>query len=323
MFVKHKRYTAAGHPPPINSPGARVLLWDSEQTAAYYAGTPVPPLPTEDDGEDLLDRNEAAALLEVSAKSWDTYKHTPEITPHLVKVKGVEHCPRRIVTAYRSARQAGPGDAAKPGRPHGSGDMVPRDEIPREIGALLEEDPAVTSKTVMTELGLSYVTVTRTLARLRGEHIADLITSQPDLTPQDAARQLGYPTAVHRTAIAHAQTEIRARAARPYIQEIADTLAGAGLAEHQDVTVTHLADDHIAAALVLSHGAPAPALVWDERSGWRTATSRRHPIRRNTGQPPQGEPIGDSDGAPRPAPAQLLAALTARTDRTDEATRQN
>ncbi|MEV5583023.1 hypothetical protein AB0L39_31240 [Streptomyces parvus] len=40
-------------------------------------------------------------------------------------------------------------------------------------------------------------------------------------------------------------------------------------------------DDRVVAALVLDvdHApAPAPAVVWDERYGWRTAASRRHPI---------------------------------------------
>ncbi|GGO58815.1 DUF6292 family protein [Streptomyces lasiicapitis] len=308
-FAKHKPYTAEDFPAPISSDDARVLLWDSEQTAAHYADEPVPALPDTDDDQDLLDRNEAAALLQVSPRSWDTYKTDPQIKPHLVKIKGVEHCPRHIAAAYQAARQAGPGRAGNPGRPRGSGDMVPRDEIPQRVSALLDVDAAVTSKTVMAELGLSYVTATRSLSRLRGERVADLLATDPTLTPAAAASQLGYPTAVHRTAIAYARTELRARAVRPYVQDVADALASDGLAQHQDVAVVHVADDVLAAAVVLAFNAPVPALVWDERFGWRTATSRRHPIGRESGRPPEGEGTRYLSAEQQPSPQEVLAAV--------------
>ncbi|MFI7005553.1 DUF6292 family protein [Streptomyces sp. NPDC050145] len=290
-FIKRKPYTAPGFPAPISSDGARVLLWDREQTAAYYAGTPVPQLPAVDDGQDLLDRSEAAAVLKVAVSSWDAYKSHPRIRPHLVKVKGVDHCPRRVVEAYRTARDTGPGHTGSTGRPTGSGDMVPRDEIPARVGALLDIDPAVTSKTVMGELGLSFAAATRALSRLRGARIADLITTEPTLEPAAAALRLGYPKVTHRAATAYAVTELRARAARPYVQEVADALAAEGLAVRQDVDVVHVADDVVAAAVVLAADAPVPALVWDERWGWRTAANRRHPIGRETGAPPVGDGI--------------------------------
>ncbi|MBO1332556.1 hypothetical protein [Streptomyces sp. VRA16 Mangrove soil] len=321
-FAKHKPYTAEGFPAPISSAGARVLLWDREQTAAYYTGEAIPTLPEGGGEEDLLDRNEAAALLGVSPKSWDTYKTHPEIQPHLVKIKGVEHCPRRIVTRFEDARKAAPGRAGNKGRPRGSGDMVPRDEIDARVGELLDADAAVTSKTVIEELGLSYVTATRALTRLRGARIADLLEAQPALTGEKAAAHLNYPTAVHRTAIAYARTELKARTWQPYVQQIADQLAAEHLAEPQDVAMVQVADDVVAAAVVLADGAPAPALVWDERWGWRTATSRRHPIGKETGQPPQGDGIRYISPAPQPRAEDILNVLTesrreSRTPTTD------
>ncbi|MER6734582.1 hypothetical protein [Streptomyces puniciscabiei] len=308
-FRNKKPYADEDFPPLISSEGARVKLWDSEQTAAYLAGRPVPELPQEDDEQDLLDRNEAAAELGVSPKTWDkNYKTHPQIAPHLTVIKGVEHCPRGIVQAFRTGKDAS-ADTSPKGRPKGSGDMVPRDEISARVGDLLDEDPAVTLATVQERLGLSYAAAARALPRLRGERIADLVQAEPDLTPEEAATRLGYPTAVQRTALASAATELRARQVQPYLQRVADVLAGAGLAEAQDVRVQRLEGDVLAAAVALS-GSGAPAVVWDERYGWRTAVSKRHPIGKETGTPPEGEGIRYLSEHQQPEPSELLAALT-------------
>ncbi|MFI1177821.1 hypothetical protein [Streptomyces melanogenes] len=310
-FRNKKPYADADFPPLISSEGARVKLWDSEQTTAYLAGRPVPALQQEDDEQDLLDRNEAAAELHVSPKTWDkNYKTHPQIAPHLTKVKGVEHCPRGIVAAFRTGKDA-TADTGPKGRPKGSGDMVPRDEISARVADLLDEDPAVTLATVQERLGLSYAAAARALPRLRGERIADLLQDEPDLSPQDAATRLGYPTAVQRTALAGAATERRARQVQPYLQRAADVLVGAGLAQAQDVRVQRLDNDVLAAAVVLS-GSGAPALVWDERYGWRTAVSKRHPIGKESGTPPEGDGIRYLSEHQQPAPSELLAALTDR-----------
>lgn len=307
-FRNKQPYTDEDFPPLISSEGARVKLWDSEQTAAHLDGRPVPAIPDEDDDQDLLDRNEAAAELGITPKTWDDYKTHPQIAPHLTKVKGVEHCPRGIVKAFRTAKGTSPAASPK-GRPKGSGDMVPRDEISTRVGALLDEDPAATLATVQERVGLSYAAAARALPRLRGERIADLLQAEPDLTPEDAATRLGYPTAVQRTALASAATELRARQVQPYLQRVADVLVGAGLAEQQDVTVQRLEGDVLAAAVALT-GSGTPALVWDERYGWRTAVSRRHPIGKETGAPPEADGIRYLSEDQQPEPAELLAALT-------------
>ncbi|MFJ8086278.1 hypothetical protein ACIQ6Y_37655 [Streptomyces sp. NPDC096205] len=308
-FRNKQPYTAEDFPPLISSEDARVKLWDSEQTAAHLAGRPVPALPDEDDDQDLLDRNEAAAELGITPKTWDSYKTHPQIAPHLIKVKGVEHCPRGIVQAFRAAKSASADTGPKGGRPKGSGDMVPRDEISARVGALLDEDPAVTLATVQERLGLSYAAAARALPRLRGERIADLLQAESELTPEAAATRLGYPTAVQRTALASAATELRARQVQRYLERVADVLVGAGLAEQQDAVVQRVEGDVLAAAVLLS-GSYAPALVWDERYGWRTAVSRRHPIGKETGTPPEGDGIRYLSEEQQPDPAELLAALT-------------
>ncbi|MDX2763952.1 hypothetical protein [Streptomyces europaeiscabiei] len=308
-FRNKQPYADKDFPPKISSDEARVKLWDSQQTAAHLAGRPVPELPQEDDEQDLLDRNEAAAELGVSPKTWDkNYKTHPQIAPHLTTVKGVEHCPRGIMQAFRTGKDAG-ADAGPKGRPKGSGDMVPRDEISARVGDLLDEDPAVTLATVQERVGLSYAAAARALPRLRGERIADLLQAGPDLTPEEAAARLGYPTAVQRTALASAATELRARQVQPYLQRVADVLVGAGLAEAQDVRVQRLEGDVLAAAVALS-GSSAPALVWDERYCWRTAVSKRHPIGKETGTPPEGDGIRYLSEHQQPEPSELLAALT-------------
>lgn len=309
-FRNRQPYTAKDFPPLISSDGARVKLWDSEQTAAHLAGDPVPALPPEGDEQDLLDRNEAAAVLAISAKTWDDYKTHPQIAPHLTKVKGVEHCPRGIVKAFRTAKHSN-ADTGPKGRPKGSGDMVPRDEISTRVGELLDEDPEVTLATVQERVGLSYAAAARALPRLRGERIADLLQAEPDTTPKDAAARLGYPTAVLRTALVSAATEVRARQVQPYVQRVADALASAGQGEQQDVRVQRL-DGEVLAASVLLSGSGTLALVWDERYGWRTAVSRRHPIGRETGTPPEGDDIRYLSEEQQPEPAELLAALADR-----------
>ncbi|MEV8536145.1 DUF6292 family protein [Streptomyces sp. NPDC051211] len=323
-----KPYAAEGHPAPISSPTSRALLWDAEQTKAFYAGKPVPALPAEDDDEDLLDRHEAAALLGVSVKSWNKYKSDKDVAAGMVlvpkasddsdkdmaagagpvpKADGTEHWPRRLVLAYKNQR---PGRGAGGGRREGSGDMIPRDQILPRIAELLDDNPAITVEAVSDTLGITKFPTAQTgLATLRGRRIADLVEAQPGLDPKDAAIQLGYPTATHRGAIAIAERELGARSAKPYLQHTADFLAAAGIAKQAEVEMRQPDGEHIAAAVPLDTDQPAAALVWDSRYGWRTSTSRRHPIGKATDTPPEGEGIRYLGSGLRPEPEELLAAL--------------
>ncbi|MFF3326936.1 hypothetical protein [Streptomyces sp. NPDC002889] len=204
-FRNRKLYAAPGHPAPISSAGARVLLWDAEQTDAFHAGRPVPALAPAGDGEDLLDRNEAAAELGVAPRSWDSYQRaTPDVAAQGVVVAGVEHWPRGVVVAFKQAR---PGRQAATGRPLGSGDAVPRAELSARVDALLQTDPAVTTAQVMAGLGVSYSTAQKALVRLRGTRVAELMKADPRLSVDEAAARLGYPPAVRRGAVAEAERQ--------------------------------------------------------------------------------------------------------------------
>ncbi|THA53238.1 DUF6292 family protein [Streptomyces sp. A1136] len=306
-----KPYAAEGHPAPISSPDARNQLWDSEQTNAFYAGEPIPELPQVDDDEDLLDRHEAAQVLGIEPVTWNTYKKDPALAAGMVLVpagpKGTEHWPRRLVLAYKDSR---PGRGAGGGRREGSGDMIPRDEILPRIAELLDADPAVTVETVSDTLGITkFPTAQSGLATLRGRRIADLVEQQPGLDLKDAALQLGYPAITHRAAVAFAERELRARGAQPYLQHTADVLAAAGIAQQAQVEMRQLDGGAVAAAVLLDTGQPAAAAVWDSRYGWRTSTSRRHPIGKDTNSAPEGEGIRYLGSGLRPEPEELLAAL--------------
>ncbi|MEU3708386.1 DUF6292 family protein [Streptomyces anulatus] len=309
-FRNKKPHTQKGHPDPISSPTSRALLWDSEQTKAFYAGEPVPALQDTDDDEDLLDRHEAAAELGVVPNSWLKYKSDPRLAEHVVLVPendGTEHWPRHVVRSFKAAR---PGRGAGGGRRTGSGDMIPRDQILPRIAELLDANPEVTIGEVSETLGITkFPTAQAGLAQLRGQRVADLVEATPGLEPAAAAEQLGYPTATRQGAVTIAEAELRARGARPYLQQVAEALADAGVADPAEVEVRRLGDDHLAAAVPLAADQSVPALVWDERYGWRTAISRRHPIGKDTGAAPTGEGIRYLGRGIKPTPAELLDQL--------------
>ncbi|MEU6896342.1 hypothetical protein ABZ934_32315 [Streptomyces sp. NPDC046557] len=192
-------YTAPGFPDAISSAGAQVLLWDRQQVEAHLAHRTMPALPLQDSDDDLLDRQEAAAMAGVQPRSWDGYKKDPRLATHTVKVCRVEHWPRGIVQRFTASRGV---PSQPPGRPTGSGDMVPRDLLPGRIAKLLDADPAVTAAHTVDVLGVSVTTAQKHLAQARGARIADLLRVEPALDPEEAAVRLGFPAAVRRTAIA-------------------------------------------------------------------------------------------------------------------------
>ncbi|MET9039878.1 hypothetical protein [Streptomyces mirabilis] len=101
----------------------------------------------------------------------------------------------------------------------------------------------------------------------------------------------------------NAATELGAREVQPYLQRVADVLVGAVLTDAQDVQVQRLKGEVPAAAVSLSPSGTPPAIVWDERYGWRTAVSRRHPIGKEAGVPPEGEGIRYLGAEQQPEPA--------------------
>ncbi|GAA3043820.1 hypothetical protein GCM10017562_00790 [Streptomyces roseofulvus] len=104
-------------------------------------------------------------------------------------------------------------------------------------------------------------------------------------------------TTVRRQAL----TELRARTATTYLTAVTDALRTAGLTTDTAPAVEQTREDRLRAAVLLTPDAPAPAVVWEEDTGWRTA-SRRHPY-----TAPDTCPL--LPGTPQPAPDALLAAL--------------
>ncbi|MEU9998086.1 hypothetical protein [Streptomyces sp. NPDC050848] len=283
-----KPYAEPGFPAPVSSPGSRTLLFDGDQVDAYLDGAPIPVLPQAGGDDDLLDRRECAELLGVSPRSWDSYKGHELVAPHLVVVGGVEHWPRHAVAAFqvgRSKKSAG-------GRPKRVGDQVPREQLRDRTAPFLDADPT-TAAGVTAELGGHRDTAQAALTQLRAERIADVLDANPSLTPTAAAEQLGYPAALVR----RAPPAGRSRPARPRLRAVprrrrpgprGGPLGHRGYAP----AIQHLPGDVCAAAVVRDGPhTPAPALVWDERYGWRTSPSRRHPLGKDTADRPAGEGI--------------------------------
>ncbi|MEU1088076.1 DUF6292 family protein [Streptomyces sp. NPDC005576] len=303
----HSAHLAEGFPAPISSPGARNRLYDGEQTDAHLSGRPVPALPDTESDDDLLDRRECAAVRGVSPRSWDVYKNRPETAEHLVVVGEVEHWPRSVART-RTGRTL----TAAVGRPARTGDQVPRDQLLARTAPLLDADPGITAAGVVAALGVHRDTAQDALLRLRADRMADLMAADPGLTAQQAAQNLGYPPAQTRRAVVRAQTVLRARQAAPYLASVARELHRAGwTSADSDPVVQHPADDVVAAVIVLdgTH-VPAPALVWDERAGWRTAISCRHPLGKGAAVPPPGDGIRHLATGATPHPGVLRDALT-------------
>ncbi|MEU3323846.1 DUF6292 family protein [Streptomyces sp. NPDC006785] len=311
-YTRLKPYEAAGFPAPVSSKESRTRLYDGEQVDAYLMGKPVPPLPEVEDDGDLLDRRECAALLGVSPRSWDVYKNDPALTEARVEAGGVDHWPRRAVKAFQAARPGRDAAATRGGRPTRTGDQVPRDQVPALTAELLDADPTISAATVTARLGVHRDTAQQALIRLRADRIAGHIENHPTLTPAEAAAQLGYPAGQVRRATARAGTVLRARRAAPYLADVATALHRAGWTTEQAAPDVQLpGDDRVVAALVLDcDQAPAPALVWDERYGWRTAASRRHPITKGAVPPSEGGGVRYLTGGITPPPGDVVAALT-------------
>jgi hypothetical protein len=199
-----KAAQAPGRPAPISSPGARTLLWDAEQQDAWAAGESVPPLPEEDLPDDLLDRQEAAALLDppVLPAVWGRYaRQDATLLKARREVAGVDHWPRGVILAWEKGRPGDEGKRERGGRPRGTGDLLPREEIRPRAAALLAADPAVTAAAVADAIGVHDDTATRALAQLRADAVAELLHTDPHTTAETVVAQLGYPIRLARSAL--------------------------------------------------------------------------------------------------------------------------
>ncbi|WP_258177362.1 DUF6292 family protein [Streptomyces solincola] len=314
-YRNSRRHLAEGFPAPVTS--GRVPLYDAEQVDAYLAGRPVPAVPAVEDDQDLLDRDEAAALRGISPRSWDKYRSDPQLASVAVRVGGVEHWPRRAVREFAPSRRSGAagGQCAAGGRRRGAGDQVPREELPALVAELLEEDAAISAAAVVQALGVHRDAAQYALLRVRAERMADVMEADPELTPQQAAQRLGYPAGQVRRAAVRAQTVLRGRRAADYLAAVLQALAAEGWTTQREMELHYPADDVVVASVVLDGpGAPdgVPGLVWDERAGWRAAASRRHPLGAAAAQQPTPGAAGSFlAGDLTPDAAELIRAVTA------------
>ncbi|WP_433860326.1 DUF6292 family protein [Streptomyces kronopolitis] len=308
-FSNRQLHRAPGHPRPISSEHAKVLLWDGAQTDAYNAGTPIPSLPELDDDSDLLDRNEAATTVGVKPSSWDTYKAAPSLASRMVRVKGVEHWPRGTILAWKAAR---PGYAAGTSRPKGAGDLVPRDMMHTRTAPLLDADPAVTGKAVAEALGVHLQTAQTALGQLRAQRIAERLRDRPGRSAVDVATELGYPAKAVRRAVTLAEAYHRAHNIRPYLASVTQALTAAGITPGEPAV--RVGDDGQACvSLTLGPDTAVAALVWHEQYGWFTSPSRRHPIpSKAAGRPPAGEGIRYLGQSVTPQAEEIAAAVLDR-----------
>ncbi|MEU6688304.1 hypothetical protein [Streptomyces sp. NPDC046832] len=133
---------------------------------------------------------------------------------------------------------------------------------------------------------------------------------QRGVSAAQAAAALGYPAGLTRRAGIRAEAIVRGREARPYLADVARAVHARGwTTTYTPPPVQHPEGDECFAALVLvSPTAPAAALVWSERHGWRTSTSRRHPLGRGA-WPPPGPGVRHLATGTTPDPADLVKAL--------------
>jgi hypothetical protein len=180
--------------------------------------------------------------------------------------------------------------------------MVPRDQLHDRVQLFLDADPAVGSARIADALGVDRGVAQRALIRLRARHIADLLDHDPALTPEQAADTLAYPPIVRRAALAQAVVELRARTATAYLAGIAAALHTAGLTTTDQAPAVERKDAALRAAISLDWHRTARVLVWEEQTGWRTVTRRRHPY-----TDPTTHPL--LTGNTHPTSAELLAAI--------------
>ncbi|MFF9458646.1 hypothetical protein [Streptomyces flaveolus] len=155
-----------------------------------------------------------------------------------------------------------------------------------------EADPALTAAAVTDHLGVHRNTAQAALTALRAERMAVLM-EQRALTAAQAAAALDYPVSQTRRASVRADAIVRGRQARPYLTAVAQALHARGWSSTDTPpAVQHPDDDQCVATLVLdTPAAPAPALVWSEQHGWRTAPSRRHPLGKGAAWPPPSDGV--------------------------------
>jgi phage terminase Nu1 subunit (DNA packaging protein) len=161
-------WNTEGHPARVTT-GTRSRdqpdLWDAEQAAAFAQRKPIPPLPTADHEDDLLDRNECAELVDVTPKTWTDYQSQGKVPEPDRDVCGREHWYRRTVEKWRDDRARRTGTPPG-GRPPGSTEQRPRAELAQHIRELVAAGETNVAA-IAREAGCAYSTARRHVEDLR------------------------------------------------------------------------------------------------------------------------------------------------------------
>ncbi|MFE0107468.1 hypothetical protein [Streptomyces sp. NPDC059009] len=307
-FKNKRLHKRPAYPKSLTS--VRTPLFDGEQVDAFLNGTPGPSLPAEDRPDDLLDRNEAPALLRLSPRSWESYRHAPGIAEHVVPVKGIDHWPRQKLLDWNANR---PGSGHGGGRPTGTGDLMPREDLAPRIATLLDAEPGITAEQAADELGVHEDTAQRALTALRAQRVRELLDQDAahNLGAEQVSERLGYPLRAARNAVVTAHAQRRAAAAAPYVESVVDALQEDGIPVLDVPGITVRPGGVAAAGIPLGEGAPAATIVWDERYGWRTDPRQPAPVGREL-EAPTGPGIRYLAHGITPAPADVVTAVRDR-----------
>ena len=149
-------------------PGSRFLIYDSEQAAAYLAGTTIPDLAAEEDPEDLLNDKEAAAVLGVDASTIRAYAAKGYLSRGET-VYGARVWRRREVEDRRDNPPGqGKGGGRRAGEPQGprKAHAYAGDPRLRTAADALAADPAAPISRTAANLALQHGGSARTWERL-------------------------------------------------------------------------------------------------------------------------------------------------------------
>lgn len=183
---------APDHPKPVTTgqpTHGHPQLWDRQQAVAFALGQPVPALPGQPHGQDLLDRFTAAQAAGVNPVAWARDVYDGRVPAPDVEIHGGDWWYRDTVETYRRQRDQ-PRPADQPlGRPAGRTERLPRGQIRAAVAALVAEATdtgrPINIAEIARELQIHYTTALH--------HVHALTATPPADKPGPAASEARSP----------------------------------------------------------------------------------------------------------------------------------